>query len=80
MEPPVLRPAITSMSVVLPAPVDPMSAVMDPGIAYPLMPLSSVSDSLGLCGSGTEYHRSWNAMMTGSNFLAVALTLSATVS
>ncbi|GMF44203.1 unnamed protein product [Phytophthora lilii] len=70
MVPPVLRPAITSMSVVLPAPDDPMSAVMVPGSAYPLIPLSRSMDSCLWWGRGTEYHRSLNANATAQSVLA----------
>ncbi|KAG2957148.1 hypothetical protein PC128_g27701 [Phytophthora cactorum] len=45
MRPPVLRPAITSISVVLPAPDDPMSATMRPGSKWAVMPRRSCFSS-----------------------------------
>lgn len=69
IEPVFFRPAITSMRVVLPAPEEPMSAVMVPGRANPLIPFSKLMDSVGLLGLGTEYHRSLNATVTGTNAL-----------
>ncbi|KAE9067522.1 hypothetical protein PF010_g27434 [Phytophthora fragariae] len=49
---------MTSMSVVFPAPEDPMSAVIVPGRANPDTPLSrSISSSFLPPGMGTEYQR-----------------------
>ncbi|GMF26664.1 unnamed protein product [Phytophthora lilii] len=71
--PPVFLPAITSINVVLPAPEDPMSAVMVPGLAIPETPCSrSMSSPFLPPGMGTEYQRSCKAKVTGTT-LAVDL-------
>ena len=75
--PSVLRLAITSSSVVLPAPDAPISASTRPGSAAPLMPFSSVRlPPPRSSGMSTVYVRSRHATVIGVNGSAlVALSL-----
>uniref|UniRef100_A0A0A8XWR3 Uncharacterized protein n=1 Tax=Arundo donax TaxID=35708 RepID=A0A0A8XWR3_ARUDO len=73
MYPPVFLPANTSIRVVLPAPLTPISAVNTPGLKDPLTPLRSSRRSSTTpctfisCGMSTEYLMSSKVSESGTN-------------